>query len=123
MDESLVKSPYPLSDKCLLTFEHNFKLKLKYLGLIMKKNILTLFLENNCLKMRSYFNLVVLLPNNKMELWRAKNRHLLEVARALMFTSGIPKSFSREVVFTTFYLINRMPIKILGFETPLNHFS
>lgn len=35
-----------------------------------------------------------------------KNRHLLEVARALMFTSNVPKHFLGDAIFTATYLID-----------------
>ena len=38
-----------------------------------------------------------------------KNRHLLEVARAIMFTNNVPKHFWGEAILTATYLINRMP--------------
>ncbi|RVW55235.1 Retrovirus-related Pol polyprotein from transposon TNT 1-94 [Vitis vinifera] len=38
-----------------------------------------------------------------------KNRHLLEVARSLMFSMNVPKLFWGQAVLTTAYLINRMP--------------
>jgi transposase InsO family protein len=38
-----------------------------------------------------------------------KNRHLLEVARSLMFTMNVPKFLWSEAVMTATYLINRMP--------------
>jgi transposase InsO family protein len=47
-----------------------------------------------------------------------KNRHLLEVARSLMFTTNIPKFFWGEAVKTATYLINRMPLRIIGYKTP-----
>ncbi|KAK8328008.1 hypothetical protein V6Z12_A11G221900 [Gossypium hirsutum] len=49
-----------------------------------------------------------------------KNRHLLDVARAIMFTMNVPKYLWGEAVLTACYLINRMPSKILNFQTPLN---
>ena len=54
---------------------------------------------------------------------KRKNHYLMEVARAIMFTLRVYKSFWGEVVLTAPYLINRMPTKILGFEIPLHHFS
>ncbi|KAJ9561371.1 hypothetical protein OSB04_006531 [Centaurea solstitialis] len=48
-----------------------------------------------------------------------KNRHLLEVARALMFTMHIPKYLWGEAVLTACYLINRLPSKVLEFQTPV----
>ncbi|RVX11614.1 Retrovirus-related Pol polyprotein from transposon RE2 [Vitis vinifera] len=38
-----------------------------------------------------------------------KNRHLLEVARSLMFSMNVPKLFWGQAVLTEAYLINRMP--------------
>lgn len=47
-----------------------------------------------------------------------KNRHILEVARSLMFTTHVPKHFWGEAVLTATYLINRMPSRILQFKSP-----
>jgi hypothetical protein len=51
-----------------------------------------------------------------------KNKHLLEVARALLFTNQVPKYLWGEAVLTATYLINRMPNKVLNFETPFDVF-
>ena len=51
-----------------------------------------------------------------------KNRHLLEVTRALMFTSHGPKYLWDEALLTTTFLINRMPNKVLNFRTPRDVF-
>ena len=50
-----------------------------------------------------------------------KNRHLLEVARSLMFTSNIPKKFWGDAILTACYLINRMPSRVLNYRKPLDH--
>ena len=42
-----------------------------------------------------------------------KNRHLLEMARALMFQMKVPKQFWADAVSTACFLINRMPIVVL----------
>ncbi|RVW82418.1 Retrovirus-related Pol polyprotein from transposon TNT 1-94 [Vitis vinifera] len=47
-----------------------------------------------------------------------KNRHLLEVARSLMFSMNVPKLFWGQVVLTAAYLINRMSSRVLKFQTP-----
>jgi IS30 family transposase len=47
-----------------------------------------------------------------------KNRHLLEVARSLMFTMNVPKFLWGEAIKTAAYLINRMPLRSLGYKTP-----
>ena len=49
---------------------------------------------------------------------KRKNRHLLEVARCLLFSANVPKSFWDEAVLTATYLINRMPSRTLGFHCP-----
>ena len=47
-----------------------------------------------------------------------KNRHLLEIARALLFQMHLPKYFWVDAVSTTCFLINRMPSSILNWVTP-----
>jgi transposase InsO family protein len=47
-----------------------------------------------------------------------KNRHLLEIARSLMYTMNVPKFLWSEAVMTAAYLINRTPSRILGMKTP-----
>jgi len=47
-----------------------------------------------------------------------KNRHLLEVARSLMFQMNVPKYLWSEAVLTAAYLINRMPSRILDMKSP-----
>ncbi|XP_028074529.1 uncharacterized protein LOC114276892 [Camellia sinensis] len=49
-----------------------------------------------------------------------KNRHLLEAARALMFTMHVPKPHWGDAVLTATYLINRMPSSVLHFQRPLD---
>ena len=51
-----------------------------------------------------------------------KSKHLLEVARALLFTNQVPKYLWGEALLTSTYLINRMPNKVLNFETPFDVF-
>nr|CAE05707.2 OSJNBb0065J09.3 [Oryza sativa Japonica Group] len=47
-----------------------------------------------------------------------KNRHILEVARSLMYTMNVPKFLWSEAVMTATYLINRTPSRILGMKAP-----
>ena len=46
------------------------------------------------------------------------NRHLLEVARCLLFHMHVPKQFWSDAVLTACYLINRMPSSILDGASP-----
>ena len=52
-----------------------------------------------------------------------KNKYLLEVAHAIMFSMNVPRYFWGEAVLTASYLINRMPIRILKYSTPLKCFQ
>jgi hypothetical protein len=56
------------------------------------------------------------LPQNSVA--ERKNRHLLEVARSLMFQMNVPKYLWSESVTTTAYLINRMSSRVLSMSSP-----
>ena len=49
-----------------------------------------------------------------------KNRHLLEVCRALMISMHVPKYLWGDSVLTATYLINRVPSRILSHKTPIH---
>jgi len=49
-----------------------------------------------------------------------KNRHLLEVARALLFSTKVPKYLWGEAVLTAAHLINRMPSRVLNLKGPFD---
>ena len=55
-----------------------------------------------------------------------KMRHLLNVTRTRLHHSNVPKKFWREAVLTAAYLINRMPSKLLSynslFQCLISHF-
>jgi len=55
-------------------------------------------------------------PQNRVA--ERKNRHILEVARSLMYTMNVPKFLWSEAVMTAVYLINRTPSRLLGWKTP-----
>ena len=48
-----------------------------------------------------------------------KNHHLLEVARSLLFTAKLPKHFWGHAILKACYLINRLPSRVLNYQTPL----
>ena len=52
-----------------------------------------------------------------------KNRHLLEVSRALLFEMKVPKQFWADAVSTACFLINRMPSNVLGGKIPFLYCS
>lgn len=54
---------------------------------------------------------------------KRKNRHLLEVNRSLMFTTNVPKYLWGKAILTDTYLINKMPSRVLNFESPLTVFK
>ncbi|KAG7572488.1 Integrase catalytic core [Arabidopsis suecica] len=47
-----------------------------------------------------------------------KNRHLMEVSRAMLFQKHMPKRFWGDAVMTACYLINRTPTRILNDQSP-----
>ena len=48
-----------------------------------------------------------------------KNRHLLDMTRAILFHKHVPKAYWGEAVLTSAYLINRLPTNVLQFKSPL----
>ncbi|KAA0067137.1 Cysteine-rich RLK (RECEPTOR-like protein kinase) 8 [Cucumis melo var. makuwa] len=49
-----------------------------------------------------------------------KNRHLVEVARSLMFSTSLPSYLWEDAILTAAHLINRMPSCIFHLQTPLD---
>ncbi|CAH9141419.1 unnamed protein product [Cuscuta epithymum] len=47
-----------------------------------------------------------------------KHRHILEIARALRFQSGLPIDFWGECILTAVYIINRLPSPIISNKSP-----
>ena len=79
------------------------------------------FLENRIVHQSSYNN-----TPQQNEVGERKNKHLLEIARSLMFSKKAPKYIYiylwGEAILTTFF-INCVPTRILTFQTPLKVFQ
>ena len=54
------------------------------------------------------------------EISKRKNRHVLEMAQVLVFTTNVSKYFWADAILTTWYLINQMRNHVLNYQTPLN---
>ena len=52
-----------------------------------------------------------------------KNKHLLEIFRAIMFYTNVPRYLWGAAVLITSYLINKMPTRVLNYFTPLECFQ
>ncbi|XP_013594458.1 PREDICTED: uncharacterized protein LOC106302506 [Brassica oleracea var. oleracea] len=52
-----------------------------------------------------------------------KNRHLMELARSMMFHKSVPKRFWSDAVMTACYLINRIPTRILEDQSPFEGYK
>lgn len=52
-----------------------------------------------------------------------KNRHLLETARSLLYTTHVPSFLWGEAILHSAYLINRLPSRVLKFQTPVQVFQ
>ena len=50
-----------------------------------------------------------------------RNRHLLEVARSLLFQMNVPKSYWSEAVLAATYIVNSMPTRVLNSRSPIDH--
>ena len=48
-----------------------------------------------------------------------KNRHILEITRALLTAAYVLKRFWPDAVMTTVYLMNQLPSQVLHYKTPL----
>ena len=74
----------------------------------------TYFLENEIIHQSSCFD-----TSQQNRVAEKKNKHILEVARFLMFTIKIPKYLWGEAILIATYLINKMPSRTLNFNTPI----
>jgi transposase InsO family protein len=52
-----------------------------------------------------------------------KNRHILEITRALLIENNVPSIFWDNAITYAIYLMNRIPTQVNNFKTPLQCFS
>ncbi|XP_055814518.1 uncharacterized protein LOC129884204 [Solanum dulcamara] len=52
-----------------------------------------------------------------------KNRTVVEMARCLLLEKKLPQSFWAEAVYTSVYLLNRLPTKVVDKKTPIEAWS
>lgn len=98
---------------------HNLSQIFGYLEVIMERSILTwilgnFFLENGIIRQSSCVDT----PQHN-SIAKRKNKHLLEVTRSLLFSTKVLKYLWGETILTIAYLLNKMPSKILKFQTLL----
>ncbi len=84
----------------------------------MLRNIFLAIFKPICHKKVFFNKHLVLILHPRMGLLKGKNRHLLEVAWALLFQMKVPKQFWADAVFTACFLINRMPSSVLNGDIP-----
>jgi len=64
----------------------------------------------------------VIIPHNKMELLKRKNRHIIEIARAMLNEKNLPNYFWAEAVTIAVYIMNRTPTVTVHGMTPEEKF-
>jgi histone deacetylase 1/2 len=50
-----------------------------------------------------------------------KHRHIVEMGLSLLAHASVPLKFWDEAVSTAVFIINRLPSKVIGDETPFEH--
>ncbi|CAM8973030.1 unnamed protein product [Rhodiola kirilowii] len=75
--------------------------------------------DNFCIEHDILRNKTVRLTPQQNGVAERMNRTLLDKLRCLLFTSGLPKSFWGEALYTATYLVNRSPNRMLDFKCPM----
>ena len=104
----------------MLCSELNITLKSKFLGQTMEWNYFNYALEQFLLKNGLLHQSSCVQTPQQNRVLEHKSRHLLEVTRYLLFMYNVPTHFWEDALLTSCFLINRMPSKILGFQTPFS---
>lgn len=93
---------------------------LRGFDLIMQKNLLPVFLLSFFQKQGTvHESLGVDTPQqNGIAEW--KNKHLLEIAKALLFQSNVLKPLSEEAFLDVAYAINRLPSRVISNQNAIS---
>jgi hypothetical protein len=65
----------------------------------------------------------VVIPHNRNGVAERKNKHIVEVTRAMLNEKNLPDYFWAEVVATIVYIMNRTPIAAVHGMTPEEKFT
>jgi hypothetical protein len=65
----------------------------------------------------------VVIPHSRMELLKGKNRHITEIAHAMLNDKNLPNYFWAEAVATVVYIMNRTPTAAVHGMTPEEKFT
>lgn len=90
--------------RCEIIWDFHISDRTEYFNSILK----TILNEKGLIHQSSWVNTP---QQNKIS--ERKNHNLLEVARALLFTSHVPKCFWCDAVLTSCFLINKLPSRVL----------
>jgi hypothetical protein len=76
--------------------------------------------SQTCLKIKEIIHQTTCINTSEQNgVSERKNRHLLEVTRALLFQNNVPKVYWSDAILNANYLINRLPSTPLGNKIPL----
>ncbi|KAK4381522.1 Retrovirus-related Pol polyprotein from transposon RE1 [Sesamum angolense] len=95
-----------------------YNLSVKCIRLIMVQSFSALIAKICSILLALYIKNLVSIHHNKTCSRERKHKHLLQVARALMFESYLPKQFWAESILAATYIINRLPSPILNWKSP-----
>ena len=103
--------------------ENSFKLNSEFFIPIMEPNILRKSLDFFFKEKGIHHQTTCVDTPQQNGIAERKNKHLLEVSRAIMFSINVPKYLWGGAILIASYLINRTPIHVLNYIPPLDCFQ